>query len=98
MDVVGVLFMTQGGRLKVADGDTLTLGGGRKWQARHTAEGLQLTIGHAEDNGRQQVHGHKADMKNEVDHRKQDVQALRAQRAELETKMEQVIARACFVP
>ena len=75
------------------DGDTVTLGGGREWQARHTAEGLQLTIGHAESNGLQQVHSRKADIKNELDHRKQEVQALRAQRAELETKMEQVIAR-----
>ena len=93
MDGVGFLFKTAGGHLKVKDGDTVTLGGGREWQARHTAEGLQLTISHAESNGLQQVHGRKADIKNELDHRKQEVQALRAQRAELETKMEQVIAR-----
>ena len=93
MDGVGFLFMTDGGHLKVADGDTVLLGGGRRWQARHTAEGLQLTIVHVENNGLQQVRGRKAGVKNELDHRKQEVQALRAQRAELEAKMEQVIAR-----
>ena len=75
------------------DGDTVTLRGGRNWKARHTAEGLQLIIAHAESNGFQQVHGRKADIKNELDHRKQEVQALRTQKAELQTKMEQVIAR-----
>ena len=64
----------------------------------HSRGGLQLTINHAENNAHEQVRGRKADIKNELDHRKQEVQALRAQRAELETKMEQVIARACFVP
>ena len=90
MDGVGFLFMT-GGKLQVADGDTVTLRGGRKWQARHTTEGLQLTTVHVENNSIQQVRDRKAGIKNELDHRKQEVQALRAQRAELETKMEQVI-------
>ena len=87
------MFMTGGGHLTVADGDRVMLEGGRKWQARHTAEGLQLTTVHVESNGLQQVRGRQAGIKNELDHRKQEVQALRAQRAELETKMEQVIAR-----
>ena len=93
MDGVGFLFMTATGHLKVKDGDTVTLGGGREWQARHTAQGLQLTTSHMESNGLQQVHGRKADIKNELDHRKQEVQALRAQRADLLAKMDQVIAR-----
>ena len=79
--------------LQVKDDDTVTLRGGREWQARHTAEGLQLTISHVASNGLQQVCGRKADTKNELDHRKQQVQALRAQRAELLAKMDQVIAR-----
>ena len=66
MDGVGFLFMTAGGHLKVKDDDTVTLGGGRKWKARHTAEGLHLTIGHAESTDLQQVHGRKAGIKNEV--------------------------------
>ena len=93
MDDVGFLFMTAGGHVQVTDGDTVELGS-REWQARHTAEGLELTIAHVEDNGPQQVRGRYADIKNELDHRKQEVQALRAQRAELETKMEQVTAHA----
>ena len=99
MDGKGFLFQTNGGHLQllqVADGDTVTLGGGRKWQARHTAEGLQLTIGHVESNAPQQVRGRKTDMKNEPDHRKQEVQALRAQFAGLEIKLEQVIRGACI--
>ena len=89
---VGILFMTEGGHLTVTDGDTVTLGGVRKWRARHTAEGLQLTCLHVESNGLQQVRDCKAGIKNELDHRKQEVKALRAQRAELETKLEQVTA------
>ena len=79
----------------MADGDTVTLAGGRKWQAQHTAQGLQLTMVHTESNVHQQGINRKADIKNELDCRKQEVQALRAQRAELETKLEQVIACAC---
>ena len=92
MDGVGFLFMTGGGHAQVADGDTVKLGN-REWRARHTTEGLELTIEHVENNGPQQVRGRHADIKNELDHRKQEVQALRAQRAELETEMEQVVAR-----
>ena len=91
-DGVGVLFMTNGGHVSVGDGDTVTLGGGRKWQASHTAEGLQLTIGHPESNSRQQVSGRKADIQNELEHRKRDVEALQVQNAELQTKMVQVVA------
>ena len=93
MDGVGFLFMTGGFHLQVKDGDIVTLGGGREWKSRHTAEGLQLTIAHVESNSLEQVRGRQADIKNELDHRKQDVQSLRAQTAELQTKLEQVIAR-----
>ena len=82
--------------LQVKDGDNVALGGGREWQARHTAQGLQLIIGHAESNKLQQVRDCKAGIKNELDHRKQEVQALRSQRAELETTLEQVVACACI--
>ena len=91
MDGVGFLFLTGGGHVKVADGDIVKLGN-REWQARHTGAGLELAIEHVESNGPQQVRGRHADIKNELHHRKQEVQALRAQRAELETKMEQVTA------
>ena len=94
MDGVGFLFMINGGHLNVTDGDTVTLGGGRKWQARYSAEGLQLTIVHVENNSHQQVCDRQAGIKNELDHRKQEVLALRAQTSELQTKMEQVLARA----
>ena len=97
MDGVGFLFITSGANLRVSDGDTVKLGG-HEWHAQLAVDGgLQLTTEHAENNAREQVRGLQADIKNELEHRKQEVQALRAQRAELETKMEQVItcALAC---
>ena len=56
MDGAGFLFMTGGDHVQVADDDTVKLGN-RKWQARHTGEGLELAIEHVENNGRQQVRG-----------------------------------------
>ena len=94
---VGFLFKTTGGHLQVKDGDTVTLGNGREWQARHTAAGLQFTICHTESNSLQQVRGRKADIMNELGRRKQEVQALRAQRAELVAKMDQVIDTCCRI-
>ena len=97
MDGVGILFLTSGGHVQVADCDTIKLGN-REWKARHTTEGLELAIEHVESNAPQKVRDRYADFKIELENRKQEVQALRMQRTILETKMAQVTARASILP
>ena len=90
-DGQGYIFMTDGtaGRLQVQDGAAVELGG-RLWVAAHTEAGLCLSIVTAHDDGRQRVAQRVEDNTNEVQHRKLEIEALRALRRQLLLTLEEV--------
>ena len=85
----GFLFFTDAASVPVTDGATVELWG-RSWMAHHRPQSLELVAVRREDNRSQQLHNRLADMKREVQHRKQELKALSEQQAKLSSDLENV--------
>ena len=90
--MLGLLFVVDGPgttTIRVHDGGTVELGG-RIWCARMRPEGLKLAINTASDDSDIKYNERVADLRNELNQRKQELGALREQQLQLMAKMEQV--------
>ena len=71
--------------------------GGRKWHARHRENALELTQVETKDNREEQRGERVANINNEVQHRKQELEALVPEKARLSALVEAVRVRTLDV-
>ena len=73
----------------VSDESLLELGG-KKWRAKLVATGLDLTLLVSKGNKEEQADLRRLDVKNEIEQRTAEVEALRADREAIGAQLEQV--------